>query len=127
MNISENRLRKIIREEVLAESSIESIRSAAHEARELLAGLREARAAGDTEAVTSFLWELEQFATGGGLERWALGRGLLQVEAADEWLRTHGRAPTASVRFAVRASVHGARAARDELHASRRAKKGRAR
>jgi hypothetical protein len=69
MNISENRLRKIIREEVLAESSIESIRSAAHEARELLAGLREARAAGDTEAVTSFLWELEQFATGGGLER----------------------------------------------------------
>jgi tripeptidyl-peptidase-2 len=47
-------------------------------------------------------------ATGGGLERWALGRGLLQVEAADEWLRTHGRAPTAAVRFAVRVSVHGA-------------------
>lgn len=44
----------------------------------------------------------------GSLERWALGRGLLQVCAADAWLQAHAAYAPASARFRVRVGPHGA-------------------
>lgn len=46
---------------------IRETQGAAHPARTLVEGLAEARMSGDQAEITSFLWELEQFATGGGL------------------------------------------------------------
>lgn len=41
------------------------------------------------------------------VERWALGRGLLQVGAAYEWLLEHANEPLADVRFVVSADNTG--------------------
>ncbi len=46
---------------------IRETQAVAHHARTLVEGLAEARMSGDQAEITSFLWELEQFATGGGL------------------------------------------------------------
>ncbi|KAJ1618285.1 subtilase family-domain-containing protein [Pavlovales sp. CCMP2436] len=47
---------------------------------------------------------------GGGrpaVERWALGRGLMQVAKADAWLRAHSVYKPFSVRYSLSVTVHG--------------------
>ena len=46
-------------------------------------------------------------ATGDALDRWALGRGLLDVEAAHEWLLAHGSYAQRDARFEARCSTPG--------------------
>ena len=53
-------------------------------------------------------------ATGVSIDRWALGRGLIQVEAANEWLRVNAAEPLADVLMTVSATVHGKGTARDD-------------
>lgn len=50
-------------------------------------------------------------ATGGAVDRWALGWGLVQVARADAWLRAHEHRPTAAMRLSISATVHGDAAA----------------